>query len=153
MTHVYSGGCQCGAVRFQVEDPLLSPLLCHCRSCQKAHGAPAVMWVTVPLAKLHFTRGKLKEFQSSPKASRGFCDNCGTPVTWLGTHGQEIDLAVATLDQPDIVAPLRQDGVEARMPWFTEAASLPEESMEPLETTYQHPDHDTSDWPIREEPK
>ena len=35
----YSGGCQCGAVRFRVEGPLGDASVCHCRMCQKAFGA------------------------------------------------------------------------------------------------------------------
>ena len=34
----YSGGCQCGAVRFHVEGPLGDASVCHCRMCQKASG-------------------------------------------------------------------------------------------------------------------
>ena len=35
---VYSGGCQCGAVRFHVEGALGDASVCHCRMCQKATG-------------------------------------------------------------------------------------------------------------------
>lgn len=142
-----SGGCQCGAVRYQSEGPFDDPELCHCRMCQKAHGAPAVTWASVPVAALHWTRGQIAEFQSSAHASRGFCNQCGTPLTFRRHNSGSIDIALATLDHPERFAPTHQSGVEARMAWFPTVHTLRDERIEGVPVSNQHPDHDTDSWP------
>jgi hypothetical protein len=145
--HTHAGGCQCGAIRYQAEGPLDSPEICHCRMCQKAHGAPAVTWASVPEAALHWTRGQPASFESSANAIRGFCADCGTPLTFKRRHANTIDIALATLDHPDLIAPEYQSGVESRMPWFGTVHLLREERMEECDHSRQHPDHETDHWP------
>ena len=53
-----SGGCQCGAVRFRVDDELGEASICHCRMCQKASGAPFASLADIPLEQFSWTRGK-----------------------------------------------------------------------------------------------
>ncbi|TIS81232.1 MAG: GFA family protein, partial [Mesorhizobium sp.] len=79
---VYTGGCQCGAVRFRVEGALGDASVCHCRMCQKASGNFYLPLVSVRGARLDWTRGGPKRFRSSSAAWRGFCAECGTPLTF-----------------------------------------------------------------------
>ena len=74
----FSGGCQCGAIRFRAER-LKRASICHCRMCQKAVGGPIGAYV-IPDGFV-ITRGVLKHFRSSNKVRRGFCGDCGTPLT------------------------------------------------------------------------
>jgi hypothetical protein len=141
-----SGGCQCGAVRFRIDTPLEEPELCHCRMCQKAHGAPAVAWATVKMDGLYWTRGKPSYFRSSEHARRGFCGACGTPLIFDRDGDATIDIALSALDHPEEIAPVMQYGVETRMPWFVTAHLLPEELRPAPGKSFQHPDHDTLDW-------
>lgn len=142
-----SGGCQCGAVRYRIAAALDDAEICHCRMCQKAHGAPAVTWATVPETALHWTRGTPAQFESSTSATRGFCAKCGTPLTFSRRGSATVDIALATLDHPEQVAPEHQGGVESRMPWFGTVHLLPEERMEGRPDSRQHPDHETDNWP------
>jgi hypothetical protein len=50
MDDVRTGGCLCGAIRYHIAAPPVEALYCHCRICQRAHGAPVVAWLTVDLA-------------------------------------------------------------------------------------------------------
>jgi len=79
---VYTGGCQCGAVRFRVEGRLRNVSICHCRMCQKAFGGFFAPLATAPEDGLVWTRGAPKHFRSSNHVLRGFCGNCGTPLTF-----------------------------------------------------------------------
>lgn len=146
-----SGGCQCGAVRFAAEG-LKRPSICHCRMCQKAFAAPYGALVYVD--KVEWTRGKPKHFQSSKVVRRGFCGDCGTPLTyeWDG----KIDLAICAFDDAAAIAPEIQLAEESRLPWCDAAADLPTRTpaqkakfapMMVANPSYQHPDHDTSHWP------
>mgnify|MGYP006200096753 CR=1 FL=1 len=81
------GGCQCGAVRFLVTGDLKDASICHCRMCQKAFGAYYAPLVSTRGAVLEWTRGEPKRFQSSNVVRRGFCADCGTPLTYEAPDG------------------------------------------------------------------
>ncbi len=151
---IYTGGCQCGAVRFRVEGALGDASVCHCRMCQKAFGSFYAPLVSVREAKLVWTRGAPKYFQSSNHASRGFCENCGTPLTYTAPDG--VGLAIGAFDEPDGIVPAIQWGTEAKLPYVDGIAALPgmytmadQEAADFLASlvSYQHPDHDTETWP------
>ena len=155
----YSGGCQCGAVRFRVEGTLGDASICHCRMCQKASGNFYLPLVSIRQAKLTWTRGQPKKFQSSNVAYRGFCANCGTPLTYEAPDG--VALAIAAFDQPESFPPIIQWGIEARLPYMAGIPDLPgEDTMADQEAasfltrlvSYQHPDNDTDTWPPEDRP-
>jgi len=148
-----SGGCQCGAVRFRVSQFGRSSI-CHCRMCQKAFGSFFAALVTA--RDLEWTRGAPKRFASSNLASRGFCADCGTPMTYEYDGGLEV--AVGALDDPSVAAPTLQVNPADKQPFFDGLCSLPtrpdgaEPKMEAFKArvvNYQHPDHDTAEWPPR----
>lgn len=148
---VITGGCQCGAVRYRI-GRLGRPTICHCRMCQKAFGG-----FFAPLVTAHqteWTREAPSHFQSSDKIRRGFCAKCGTPLTYEAGDGLEI--AIGTLDDPALAAPVAQVNAAYRQPFFDGLCSLPQVSEENRAenevwnaslTSYQHPDHDTAAWP------
>ncbi len=155
----YSGGCQCGAVRFRVEGALGDASVCHCRMCQKAFGNFYAPLVSVRGARLEWTRGEPKYFQSSNHAQRGFCENCGTPLSYTAPDG--VGLAIAVFDEPEEIAPKIQWGTEGKLPYVDDIPSLPEEeTMADIESapflatlvSYQHPDFDTDTWPPENNP-
>jgi len=67
----FSGGCQCGAVRFHALALRDNPHVCYCRMCQKATGNLFAALVGVYHENLTWTRGKPAEFMSSDLAARG----------------------------------------------------------------------------------
>lgn len=159
-TPVYSGGCQCGAVRFHVEGALGDASVCHCRMCQKAFGAFYAPLVSVRQAKLTWTRGEPKRFQSSNHVRRGFCENCGTPLTYEDPDGTA--LAIGAFDDPSGIAPRLQYGTEAKLPYADDVPDQPgHETVDDFESSpflkdlvsYQHPDHDTAQWPLEDQRK
>lgn len=54
---VHTGGCQCGAVRYALYAEPANPLICHCRSCQKAFGAPFAALATIGHDHFSWSRG------------------------------------------------------------------------------------------------
>ena len=122
-----TGGCLCGAVRYEFEAaPIYPPTLCHCRSCQRASGAHAVAWVTVPEAALHYLSGSPASVQSSPGVRRGFCARCGTPLTYANSaRAGEIDVTICTLDDPNAFTPVDHIWTEDAVPWETGLAGKP----------------------------
>ncbi len=148
----WTGGCQCGAVRFRIRD-LGRASHCHCRMCQKAFGAIGGTLVTAN--GLVWTRGALKYFRSSNKVRRGFCGDCGTPLTFE-VDGGATDVAIAAFDRPGEIAPVIQLDPAARLTWANQLPDLPapDAAESPQKSawyagivSHQHPDHDTDVWP------
>lgn len=149
----FSGGCQCGAVRFNVSGALDEASICHCRMCQKASGAHALVLVGVKDAEFRWTRGAPSWFASSNAARRGFCAACGTPLAYDAPDG--LALSVVTFDEPDLVTPVVAYGIEGKRAWADGLANLPaHHTIDDIEdapflvtlVSYQHPDHDTEIW-------
>lgn len=128
-TTVLEGGCQCGAIRYRLVTRARWVGHCHCRMCQKAHGAPLVSWVAAPAAGVEFTRGALKYYRSSGHTKRGFCTECGTPVACVPTpkpgEAPYVDLALATFDDPKAFTPMAHMWCDSAMPWLPIDDHLP----------------------------
>lgn len=155
-----TGGCQCGAVRYALSETPSGPHICHCRMCQKAFGSFFAPLTGVPVAAFELTRGTLATFMSSDQAERGFCRDCGTPLTFRYVERRRIAVSIGSLDEPEKIAPQNQYGIESRLSWFGTLAALPgdqttEEDAPELAariagSNHQHPDHDTAVWPVDE---
>jgi hypothetical protein len=145
----HSGGCQCGAVRFRVEDEALGRAsICHCRMCQKAFGGFFGPLVTAKNSGLTWTRGAPTYFHSSNLVSRGFCANCGTPLTYI-VADETTEVAIGAFDDPTVAPPVKQLQVATALPYFARLHELPVASLDAMAglVSYQHPDHDTETWP------
>lgn len=123
-----TGGCLCGAIRYEVHGKALGSMLCQCRMCQKFSGAPVLGGTTFYTADVNFVKGEPKRYRSSPIANRGFCGDCGTALTYEGTIGtwtQWLMIWTATLDEPEKFPPTYHLGVESAMPWLDIHDDLP----------------------------
>ena len=147
---MHSGGCQCGAVRFRGSKFGRSSI-CHCRMCQKAFGNYFAPLGGVKRADFAWTRGEPGTFMSSDAVERGFCRDCGTPLSFRYIAEDAIDVSLGSLDEPARVRPVIAFGIEGRMPWFDGLATLPGETTDedPPPTregrihSRQHPDRET----------
>jgi hypothetical protein len=118
--------------------------------CQKASGQPFMAFARVGRNELRWTRGAPAVFRSSTLVERGFCKDCGTPLTYR-FEGENISVAIGSFDDPAAVTPIIQYGVEGELPWCATLAALPrkrtDEDMKPEDAarlrSFQHPDHDT----------
>ena len=123
-----TGGCMCGNVRYEITDKPLGSMLCHCRMCQRFSGAPILGGTTLLTEALRFTKGQPQYYQSSNIAERGFCENCGGPLTYRGLIGrwtQWIMVWTASLDEPEKFPPTYHMGIESTMPWLNIHDDLP----------------------------
>ena len=114
----HHGGCLCGAVRYTLRTAPDWASHCHCRSCQKATGAGFATWAGVKEENFEVTHGRLAIWVSSPGVQRGFCDRCGSSLTYAGEGWPgEIAVLAATLDEPGIATPTAHVYVEHKLPW------------------------------------
>ncbi|MBN9332375.1 GFA family protein [Devosia sp.] len=157
MTETWAGGCQCGAVRYRFTRKPRSAHLCHCRMCQKAFGAFYAPLVGSEMENFVVTRGVLAIFRSSDLVERGFCHECGTPLSFAHVGGHWMSVSIGSLDNPEAFPPKDQHGANSRIHWVSDLGQLPD--VAPIEeraperaaaialTNHQHPDHDTATWP------
>jgi hypothetical protein len=125
-----TGGCQCGAVRYQwLEKPAFSSV-CYCRMCQKASGQAFMGLTGGKKEHLKWTRGQPAIFKSSSLAERGFCNQCGTPLTYAFEGTGNISVAINSLDDPEAMPPNKQYGIESKVSWFDRIHHLPAERTE-----------------------
>ena len=120
------GGCLCGEIRYRITAAPVEALYCHCRMCRRAHGAPVVAWVTVPRDGFTVTTGEPAAYRSSAKAWRQFCSHCGTQLTWREADDPRfVDVSIASLDNPELIAPTLHLWTDSRLGWFDTADQLP----------------------------
>jgi hypothetical protein len=67
---------------------------------------------------LKWTRGELSIFRSSNMVERGFCKDCGTPLTYAFDGTGRISVAINSLDDPEAMPPTKQYGTESRVSWL-----------------------------------
>lgn len=127
MEQRYLGGCLCGAVRYEARGEPSKPCNCYCNSCRHAAGAPLVPWATFARSAFRVTRGVLTEYRSSPPVARGFCAACGSSLSYRhDARPDEIDVTLATLDEPTRLAPAAHVWVADKLPWVTISDGLPQ---------------------------
>lgn len=121
-----TGGCHCGAIRYETADTAVHHTLCHCTDCRKCSGAPAVAWALAPAGEVTIT-GEPVWYASSDHGRRGFCGRCGTGLFYVNEEvfpGQ-IDVQSATLDDPDSLPLGGQIQTAERIGWMADLNGLP----------------------------
>jgi hypothetical protein len=117
-----AGGCQCGALRYEVSHPPLMIYNCHCTNCQTIGGGAFGTPATVLEASFRFTRGEPRRFEwSSDSGNRRYglyCGDCGSRIA----HGQIpaagiLSLRSGTLDDTSWVEPVGDIWVRSKQPW------------------------------------
>lgn len=134
MKSEHQGGCQCGALRYQINAPLEDIAHCHCSVCRRSTGGILTTWVTVSHETFHWLSGTPKAFKSSASCTRYFCADCGAHLalfTSLSPH--TLDVTVATLDEPEKAPADRHIWVGSRLPWLRVDPQLPEEWKEEID--------------------
>jgi hypothetical protein len=123
-----TGGCMCGAVRYELESEPFDCGWCHCRTCQLNSGAPAMVFASVLEGDFVWSKGAdtVRRVRSSSFGHRFFCGKCGTPILMKVDHQPEtVDFSVATLDNPEAVPPGFHIFWGSRISWSEPQDDLP----------------------------
>ncbi len=125
-----AGGCLCGAVRFEARPDKREGCYCHCRMCQLAFGNTRAAFINLRQDQVTWTAGTPAEFASSKFAVRGFCNRCGTPLSFACAGSKNIDLAVGAFDDPSAITPVSHFAVESRVANWHADDGLPGERLD-----------------------
>jgi hypothetical protein len=139
----YVGGCQCGKIRYRAEGPPEHSSVCYCRMCQKAAGAPFMAFARFKVLHVHWTNSPAI-FASSNFVERGFCRDCGTPLSYHRVDGPNVSVTIASLDNPEAVRPELRYSPDGELSWCRALSDLPTKEMDmtdlPGFENFQHPD-------------
>lgn len=136
MSNPCTGGCLCGAVRYAFAPPVLWSGYCHCNSCRRNTGAVVACFIGLRPAQLQMLQGQCKQFESSAGVSRGFCEQCGTPISYMAERWpNEIHLYVGTLDEPERFPPRFHVYCEEQLSWFNTTDTLVRHQATSLDNT------------------
>ena len=128
---ISTGGCQCGRVRYEAEGLIERASICYCRMCQKASGAPFMAFVRFPANHVVWSTPPATFFSSSD-VQRGFCRNCGTPLTYRNVRGSRISVTLNSLDDPGFVRPEASFFSDQKAHWLSDLDRLPGIDVDPV---------------------
>ncbi len=122
-----TGGCHCGAVRYQVNGAPVYTALCHCNDCRKSSGAPMVAWAAYPEASFSLLRGTPRMFNGTGESCRNFCPDCGTGLFFRNAKVIPglVDIQIATLDDPNALPPQIHIQTAERLHWIAHQTEVP----------------------------
>jgi hypothetical protein len=138
MTEAMTGGCACGKVRFTARIENDEAYLCHCRMCQRATGSISIALKNVRKADVAW-EAEPDWYRSSPIAHRPYCAACGTSLGFAYPDSENLDLTIASFDDPARFIPTSHFGAESMHRDWLNTEGLPEmrsEDYEPLVTRW-----------------
>jgi len=114
-----TGGCYCGALRFEAEGPAVFKGACHCRECQHISGGGANVFMGLPAKGFRYTKGAPKTFTRKDldaPVTREFCGECGAPtLSRIPSNPDLVIVKVGAFDDPSVY-----DGPQIAI-WMDEA--------------------------------
>ena len=125
-----TGGCLCGAVRYEVRATHRDGYYCHCRMCQLAFGNTRAAFINVRKDEVTWTAQAPTYYESSKIAQRGFCDRCGTPLSFEYLGSERMDLSAGSLDDPGAFKPGEHFAIETRIAAWHADDGLPGQRLD-----------------------
>lgn len=128
------GRCLCGRVTWEVLGEPYAMYNCHCRMCQKLHGAAFGTYSFVKQEDFRWTgtTDSVVHYQSSEILQRSACDNCGSVVPYESDNGDHWAVPAGCHD--DMRKPDCNIFVADNSPWHTISGNLPEYDGYPPES-------------------
>jgi len=117
----FTGGCLCGALRYEARGKPRGMALCYCNDCRKASGSGFIPVIGFDAADIAFS-GESRSFASTAwnggEAVRNFCPVCGGLV-FGGERGKEssYNIYAGSLDDPALFQPTVAIFTCRRPPW------------------------------------
>ncbi len=125
----FTGGCQCGAVRYQAVGEPIATRICLCRDCQRITGGAGTVLAFFATEAVTI-EGEPASFptvaESGNIVRRRFCATCGTPLfSGADVRPHLIGIRVGSLDDPSAVSPETIIWTESAPAWAHLNPNLP----------------------------
>lgn len=113
----HTGGCRCGAVRFEAQGEPLSVSYCHCSDCRRATGAPVSAFVGFHAEDVSLGGDTLRSFENGT-VTRSFCGTCGSPIAYLDQRlADHVYFMLGAMDMPAEYKPTLHAYVREQLPY------------------------------------
>jgi hypothetical protein len=116
----FTGGCVCGAIRYECDAEPIMMFKCHCRDCQHVSGGGYAPVLLFARKDLRFTKGSVQHYATESMAGgdneRGFCAHCGSRLSG-GKSPTTIGIVAGSLDDPSLFRPTIDIHVADVQPW------------------------------------
>lgn len=115
-----TGGCGCGAVRWELTEPPVSARYCHCTRCQRRTGAAASASAAVVPGSFHIVQGedRLKAWKPKGGGEKWFCGDCGSALfTRDPDDPDRVGVRLGSFDGDPGVRPITRQFVAYAAPW------------------------------------
>jgi hypothetical protein len=131
-----TGGCFCGAVRYEITGKPKLAVSCHCRDCQYASGGAPAHALILLREHVRITKGAPKEHWSlsakGNRIARLFCEHCGTPLFARNeAHPEFLPVKIGSLDDPAAFRPQANIWVCSAQPWHDLDPAIPRFDRDP----------------------
>jgi hypothetical protein len=126
---MYTGGCHCGSVQFEIRSEIHGFKHCHCQTCRKIHGTVYGSSGLTAAAGFRVTAGAecLKHYESSRGKRRCFCQNCGSHVfAYYEAEPEIIVLRLGTVDHLEACSPEAHIWVSEKAAWYSICDLVPQ---------------------------
>jgi hypothetical protein len=124
----FTGGCVCGAIRYEVNAEPIMMFNCHCRDCQRTTGSAFTPVVYVPANAFKITKGSPHYYSTQSEMAghnkRGFCPECGSRL-FGGASETGQGIAASSLDDPSLFKPQVHMWASDAQPWDSMDSTLP----------------------------
>lgn len=125
------GGCHCGNVRFEISAKPLSVCTCYCRTCQKISGSTSTTAADFIKNDFALLQGQLKQYVSSKKVVRSFCEDCGSHISYSNTdYPDRIEIFVGSFDYSEEFPTEVHTWVSHKSKWVKICDSLPQHKQD-----------------------
>ena len=124
-----TGGCLCGALRYEITEAPLQTYTCHCTDCQTLSGAPFRAIVPAPIESFILQgepRRYIKTAQSGNRRAQVFCPECGTPLFATAPENPtSVNIRLGCVTQREQLKPTRQIWQQSQLPWPAHLHAIP----------------------------
>lgn len=125
-----TGGCLCGAIRYELAAKVESIVACFCSDCRHASGTAASINARVPASAFRLVTGNTKVFRkpadSGRMLERHFCADCGSPIfTQHADSHEQVILKIGSLDQQEGMKLAANIWMRSRPSWATVDPTVP----------------------------
>jgi hypothetical protein len=126
---MYTGGCLCGKVRYQISAKLEDMVYCHCSLCRKAQGSAFASNANIDKKHFQFTAGEdqLTAYEALPGHHKYFCKHCGSPIISSNVaHPDKFRVRVGTIETDINERPVAHIYASSKANWENICDDLPQ---------------------------
>ncbi|MFL5819879.1 MAG: GFA family protein [Solirubrobacteraceae bacterium] len=134
-----TGGCGCGAVKFEIDEPLVGAAYCHCTRCQRRTGGAASASALMKPGSLRIVQGeaKIKAWTPEDGWAKHFCGECGSALFGGRTEDEHRIVRMGVIDGDPGVRPIARQFVANAAPW----EPVPDDGLHRFDESMPVPDN------------